>query len=196
MTREETIKICKSCINSNTELKRGMICGITNELANFDKTCISYEKNPIIDIRDEFEEIREMLDERKAGAGKRFANYILDMVFLWIFALIIGFLFGTLFLIISPDSLSFIDEDSILQEYLFGFVIGMIYYSFFEATSGRSIAKYITKTKVVTESGDKPDFQTILIRSLCRFIPFEPFSFLASGSGWHDKLSKTKVVEV
>lgn len=49
---------------------------------------------------------------------------------------------------------------------------------------------------VVNKFGDKPDFKTVLIRSLCRNIPFEAFSFLNPGnSGWQDALSKTKVIE-
>ena len=73
----------------------------------------------------------------------------------------------------------------------------MIYYTTLEYTTGRTIAKHITKTKVVDENGKKPNFQAILIRSLCRFIPFEPLSFLGEDKrGWHDKLSKTKVIEI
>ena len=66
------------------------------------------------------------------------------------------------------------------MELLLGFISGMIFYSTFEATTGRTLAKYITKTKVVNKDGGKPSVETILIRSLCRFIPFEPLSFLWS----------------
>jgi len=37
----------------------------------------------------------------------------------------------------------------------------------------------------------------IVIRSLCRFIPLEAFSFLFNdGSGWHDTISSTKVINI
>lgn len=99
--------------------------------------------------------------------------------------------------LISPQSLSMFDETNKLAEYIMGFFICMFYYSILEASTGRSIAKYITKTKVVNYKGETPDFGTILLRTLCRFIPFEPFSFLGSdASGWHDTLSKTKVINV
>jgi len=68
--------------------------------------------------------------------------------------------------------------DNRFIQYLLGIVVGYAYYVFFEGVTGRSIGKYFTKTKVVTEDGEKPNFETILVRSLCRFIPFEAFSFL------------------
>ena len=47
------------------------------------------------------------------------------------------------------------------------------------------------------EDGSKPIFQDIFLRSLCRFIPFEVFSFLGSeGRGWHDSMSNTYVVDI
>jgi hypothetical protein len=45
----------------------------------------------------------------------------------------------------------------------------------------------------VTLDGSKPGLRTILLRTLCRFIPFEPFSFFGE-RGWHDGLSDTLVV--
>jgi uncharacterized RDD family membrane protein YckC len=49
---------------------------------------------------------------------------------------------------------------------------------------------------VVKKDGSKPDIKTFLIRTLCRFIPLEPFSFLgAFPRGWHDTLSETYVVK-
>jgi hypothetical protein len=41
----------------------------------------------------------------------------------------------------------------------------------------------------------RPPFGTMVLRSLCRLIPFEPFSFLGSDArGWHDSITKTRVV--
>jgi hypothetical protein len=37
-------------------------------------------------------------------------------------------------------------------------------------------------------------FSQILGRTFSRFVPFEPFSFLGSGHGWHDRWSDTRVV--
>jgi uncharacterized RDD family membrane protein YckC len=49
---------------------------------------------------------------------------------------------------------------------------------------------------VVTENGDKPSFGIVLLRTLIRFVPFEPFSILsASTKMWHDTWTKTTVVK-
>ena len=51
-------------------------------------------------------------------------------------------------------------------------------------------------TRVVSENGTDPTFGQVAGRTLSRFIPFEPLSVLFSNThlGWHDSLSKTKVV--
>jgi uncharacterized RDD family membrane protein YckC len=134
---------------------------------------------------------------RVASGGKRFANYLLDTVFLMVFGSVVGVTIGIVLAVASPESLLEPAKENKLLDYVAGFILSMLYYAILESASGRTVAKFITKTKVVNEKGEKPDFSTILVRSLCRFIPFEALSFLDSDhSGWHDKLSKTKVVEV
>lgn len=87
-----------------------------------------------------------------------------------------------------------------LQEPASGVFIGVIYtlqfvyYFFFEMFFGRTLAKVLTRTYVTTEFNEKPALSAIFIRTLCRYIPFEYFSFLGNGIGWHDKFSNTYVV--
>jgi len=73
------------------------------------------------------------------------------------------------------------------------------YYVFFEACFDRTIGKMAMRTKVQTEGPDAPPkiFQ-ILLRTLTRAIPFDPLSVFIDGEGrmWHDKLSRTRVVEM
>jgi uncharacterized RDD family membrane protein YckC len=45
------------------------------------------------------------------------------------------------------------------------------------------------------KDGSKPNVYTIIKRTLCRFIPFEIFTFLGSKRGWHDVFSNTYVVK-
>lgn len=197
MTLKENLEFCKVCKNRKSEKAKGIICGLTNELADFESTCNFFmedheEKERLEDIRIEHE-----LFMKSASQGKRFANYILDIIFFYIFSFVVGVLLAVISTITSTSLLSFLDEDNKLKNYAFGFVIMMTYFLIFEGITGRSLAKYITKTKVVDERGQKPDFGTIFIRTLCRFIPFEVFSFLSSdATGWHDTISKTRVVEI
>jgi uncharacterized RDD family membrane protein YckC len=105
----------------------------------------------------------------------------------------IGALLALVLMIISPSSLSIFDSQ--LTNYLLGIIVGLLYFTIFEAATGRTMAKFITRTKVVDKNGKKPGFGTILLRSFCRYIPFDAFSYLGSGPGWHDTLSKTTVID-
>jgi len=90
---------------------------------------------------------------------------------------------------------SLLFNDSI-GKLIFIFLLNVLYYTLFEAITGRTIGKYFTKTKVVTLTGEKPGWAGILLRSVCRFIPLDQISYLLnSDSGWHDSLSKTIVIE-
>jgi len=123
--------------------------------------------------------------------GKRFINFLLDMIFYFILAFIFGIVIG---IFISADT---IENSNDIFSTLLGFVLMLGYYLLFETMYGKSIAKYITKTKVVNKDGSKPKFLTILWRSLARFIPFDNFSFCTGNKpiGWHDSISKTMVID-
>ncbi len=197
MDRIEQLKFCKVCKNQSFSFKHGIICGLTNQVADFDPKCDSYEENE--DIKQEVEAKTEKneLINKTAGKEKRFANYFLDFVFIIILSVLFMAYFGILIAIFFPDSYSFYSADNKVVAYLVYYFIVLVYYSTIEAMTGRSIGKYITKTKVVNEQGKKPGYGTILIRTLCRFIPFEPLSFLGSDdSGWHDRISKTRVISI
>ncbi len=83
-----------------------------------------------------------------------------------------------------------------------GYIIGAISYLayplIFEALFQKTIGKMLTQTKVVSVTGEKPSLPILIIRTFCRYIPFEPLSFLFYGQyptmGWHDRLSGTLVV--
>lgn len=122
-----------------------------------------------------------------ASKWKRFANYIIDLIGFYALVFITGIIFA-----LSNITI----EESKLNDYIFGITIMILYYMITEGLSGRSLGKLITKTKVINMENEKPTFINILGRTLCRFIPFEAFSFLGDGNGWHDKASKTRVVNI
>jgi uncharacterized RDD family membrane protein YckC len=77
---------------------------------------------------------------------------------------------------------------------LFG-IIAFFYYVIFEYFTGKTIGKFIIKTRVLTDGGQKPTLKTIIVRTLCRFIPFEMISCInVRAHGWHNTLSKTIVL--
>ncbi|MFY0482336.1 RDD family protein [Flavobacterium sp. PLA-1-15] len=138
----------------------------------------------------------EVDSEIIASTGKRFANYIIDVLF--IYAILIILLSGIAIVSALFGSYGFaqwLQTMSDLEFYLVYFLIVIIYFIFFETLTSRSLAKYITGTIVVFEDGSRPDFGTITKRTLCRFIPFDALSFFASDArGWHDSISDTYVV--
>jgi uncharacterized RDD family membrane protein YckC len=197
MTRTEHLEFCSFCINQKDGMRKGIICGLTNQIADFEDECNSFAEDSMIIEQLKLKEIENEVIERMASQGKRFLNYLLDMVFIMIFIFIFSLILGIVLAIVAPSVVSDLGESNLLFEYLVGFIAMIIYYTSFEAITGRTIAKYITKTKVVTETGEKPYFKMILVRSLCRFIPIEPFSILFNdGLGWHDSISKTRVVNI
>lgn len=197
MTREEHLKFCKICNNQKFDSQKGIICGLRNSIADFEDTCESFDENIQLKEKLLVKNRENELSNQIASQGTRFANYLLDRIFILIISFFLGFIFTLLLTIISPNSAGYFEQMGKLEEFVWGFIIGMFYYSFFEALTGRSIAKFITGTKVVDENGNKPTFDAILLRSLCRYIPFNAFSFLGSDAvGWHDSFSKTRVIKI
>lgn len=46
MTRDEHLAFCKKCTKSKFDPQQGLICGITNAIADFDPVCENFEENP------------------------------------------------------------------------------------------------------------------------------------------------------
>jgi uncharacterized RDD family membrane protein YckC len=123
-----------------------------------------------------------------AGAGARLANVLIDFVGRFVLMTIVVTVLALLGITLPEGR---------LFEALYGLISMFIYYLVFEGTSGRSLGKLVTGTRVVTESGGRPTLSQICGRTLSRLVPFEPFSFLgASPTGWHDRWSGTRVVRV
>ena len=125
---------------------------------------------------------------------KRFINYILDVIVYLVFCFVLGIILGIVLAL--SGNLDFI-ESAEFERWgnIIGIIVLFLYYFIFEVSFGATPAKFITGTRVYTRQGMKPSTKAIALRSLIRFVPFEPFSFLF-GEGWHDKWSKTIVSEL
>lgn len=197
MTREQHLAFCKICVNRKNDLEKGILCGLTDKIADFEVECSSFSKDETITHRSFGSMHSNEMILPTASMGKRFINYLIDYLFVMALGAIVGGAIGLVLGYFAPEHLSFFDGENKLLEYVLGAIVLIIYYIFFEGFTGRSIGKYFTKTKVVTEQGKKPLFSQIAIRTLCRLIPFEAFSFLGERAiGWHDSISKTRVVEI
>ena len=128
---------------------------------------------------------------RLATKKARLANFFLDMVFALIWTVL------TTVILALTGLGGWIEGMDWIEERLFGTVLWLTYYLSLEAAFGWTFAKLITGTRVVDENGGRPRFMKILGRSLARFVPFEPFSFLGDEPvGWHDAWSATRVVSL
>ena len=125
-------------------------------------------------------------EDHLASHSKRIGNYFLDSIGVNIIYYVLGF---------SLNIVDFENEAMSGGALILLLLINPAYWIFTEAIFGKSPAKFITNTRVVTKNGEQPSFWTIVGRTLCRLIPFEAFSFLGSRAvGWHDSISNTRVV--
>jgi uncharacterized RDD family membrane protein YckC len=129
-----------------------------------------------------------------APQNLRLFNFIIDNVVLYAVDVGAGFAIAIIAVAIGRE------ESLILLDGPLGLAIGvalrLVYYIALESLWGRTIGKLAAGTVVVNAQGLKPTFGQVWIRSLCRFIPFEAFSFLGrTARGWHDKLPNTYVVK-
>ena len=143
-------------------------------------------------VLDDFSE--ESIRLVPASKGKRFANYLIDLFILYVIVIVFGVLFYPML-----DASGAISDGSGggLITNLLSYLAYLVYYFILEASlGGKTIGKYITKTRTVDIDGTIPDGVTILKRSLSRFVPFDAFSFLGSqDTGWHDRWSHTMVID-
>jgi len=135
-------------------------------------------------------EVEQAADERNrplAGKGRRLGTLVVDYAGFYLLSACIGIVVALAF---GEAGLAVIDR---LPNLVVGVVIMSAYYAFFEGLWGRTPGKLLFGTVVVDEAGGRPTLGQIMRRTLSRFIPFEPFSFLGA-RGWHDSISNTRVV--
>ncbi|MGB4848612.1 MAG: RDD family protein [Saprospiraceae bacterium] len=128
-----------------------------------------------------------------ATQSQRVLNVLIDMVSF----LIIWFILSFLLIAFGFDQ-SYTDETG-EQTPIIPLVLLLPtfwgYYLLSEYNYQQTIGKLLTKTKVVSITGEQPTLKQIIFRTLARSIPFEYFSFLADVVGIHDVISKTRVIK-
>ncbi len=146
------------------------------------------KKSPQISVPQEPEEIR------KAPFLSRAINFIVDVVvFRAIMALTLDQLFSKQFME-RQDFFSVSTNDLVILIAELGLYI--LYFFIFEALFQKTPGKFLTRTRVARQNGERPKITSILLRSVFRFIPFEIFSAsVRDRTWWHDRLSRTIVVE-
>ncbi|WP_288447482.1 RDD family protein [uncultured Chryseobacterium sp.] len=140
--------------------------------------------------------ILNVVEYNKASLGIRLANNFLDLVILYIVNYLLSTISNLLYEVTSIEFFYFYSNGNMLWQILIGNFNYCLYYFLMENyLDGRTVAKYITGTKVISTDGTKPSTRQIMYRSLSRIVPFDGLSFLGE-NGWHDKWSETRVINL
>jgi len=128
-----------------------------------------------------------------ASVGKRFLNYLIDVITFYVLCFLLGILFAQqVYEMRTINS----ESDFTLKIELIAVLVLLFYYCICEIVfKGRTIGKFITGTKAVNEDGTPIDANKALLRTLSRVVPFEPFSVFG-GRPWHDKWTNTYVIDI
>lgn len=135
-------------------------------------------------------------EELYATHTQRFLNWLADMVMqILLLFVVLVFIMAIAEANGNKELQHYIINMNTVAQYTASAMITLLYYNLFEIIFSRSVGKFITNTIVVDENGNTPDYQTIMVRSLCRLIPLYGISLLGiPPRGWHDSISKTYVV--
>lgn len=145
------------------------------------------------------EPVESIFSERdfhtRASAGKRLANYIIDVIMFYIVMICLGVILATLspsaFAILDNDSAAFGMADRIISLLLYALYMGTVESIF----KGKSVGKLITKTRAVNLNGSPISTKTAFLRGLSRAVPLCVFSAFGSPCNpWQDKWTNTMVV--
>jgi uncharacterized RDD family membrane protein YckC len=145
-----------------------------------------------------FKEVSEKMEVKKQKLEKvennsvssliRFVNFVIDFIVIFIF-------YG----MIVPNFEQFLSLTSKAELIIYRIgtlvLFFAIYYIPFEHKYQKTLGKIITKTKVVNLEAEKPELGDIISRTFCRLVPFDRFSFFFTRNGFHDAISKTKVIK-
>jgi len=161
------------------------------DAAEFEVTKRNIDTNKFEEIREKATTERVAKKEVNSGivsSGKRFLNFIIDFFACMIGASILGFIISFFINISEGLFLLLFSQLLFLGTYF-------AYYAIMEIKFQKTVGKFLTKTKVVKMDGRKPENSEIIMRTFCRFIPFDRVTFLFMKNGIHDFLSKTAVIK-
>lgn len=99
--------------------------------------------------------------ENYASVGKRALGAIIDMVLLFLITIVFSSLFGSA----EGGSFSLSGFPAVVM-----FILWFVYFVVLEAKTGKTIGKYIAKTKVVDEAGGQITWGVSVGRNLMRII--------------------------
>lgn len=99
----------------------------------------------------------------------------------------------------SINSIPGLSDQDINYMMFLNYLVIILYFFIFDLLNKQSIGKWLFRLKIIgfENNSFKSRLWKSLIRNFSRFIPFEPISILINEKHimWHDKFSKTEVVD-
>ena len=119
------------------------------------------------------------------GEGTRIMHFFLDTLFIFILSMIFyeWYNFHVIYWEYTPYRYGY-----------FFFATTLVYTFLFELVFCQTPAKFITKTKVVSANGKRPNILQFLIRAIVRTSLVTMFGFAWNDKPFHDTFSFTKLV--
>jgi len=155
---------------------------------------ISNFTNYINDI-EEKQEIIKQTEEKSVSSIVRFFHHCIDCICIFIILFLCLLPIAAIFEYVLKIDFSISQPLLFLCEFLFLLIVPFFYFYLMETKYQKTIGKFLTKTSVLKENGEKPTKQDIKTRTFCRYIPLDRISFLFVKNGIHDKLSNTILVK-
>jgi uncharacterized RDD family membrane protein YckC len=132
----------------------------------------------------------------QASSGKRFLNYIIDRVAVY---LVWTYLLSKVDIWLLRLIYRYSESRQLLYVCNYLFAIGFFVFILAvleSVTGGKTLGKLLTGTRAINQDGSRITPRQAILRCLCRLVPFEPFSaFGAPCFPWHDRWSKTYVID-
>lgn len=125
-----------------------------------------------------------------ASIIRRYCNGFID-------SFVIIFMFGFFTSIFFPVA-TINDDYQSKMIFTMYFCIVLYYFIFEYLFKGRTIGKFITKTKVINKQGNPPTLLQVIKRILTRYMPLEYFTILTrkDRTTLHDGASGTRVIKI
>lgn len=139
--------------------------------------------------------LTDEISYERASTGKRFANHIVDLIVCYAILIAVVFVIAKT----SPDTIrAYASErrDFNILDNLFFLFCYALFLSLQEAVfKGKTIGKFVTKTRAVNWDGSPITTGTAFARGFSRAVPFCSFSALGNPSNpWQDRWTNTMVI--